>query len=73
MAQKREPSPGWIDCDGSGCPVSLDTIVQIQFRHDLDRATAERLSGPGVPASTFPGWVHTGAGTDIVGCREMVR
>lgn len=72
MAHQREVSAGWIDCDGVRCPVAPGARVQVQFRQDRSREAAERLSTPhGNLASTYFGWVHTGAGTDVVAYREV--
>jgi hypothetical protein len=73
VALKREPSPGWIECDGEGCPVPPEARVQVQFRMDRDQAAAERLSTPqGNVASTYElCWKHSGAGTDIVAYRQV--
>ena len=63
----------WIECDGAGCPVSDVARVQVQFRYDLDRQTAE-LKNPaiGVPAHVYNDcWTHQGAKSDIVAFRVV--
>lgn len=72
MALASELSPGWIECEGNACPVRPGARVQVQFRHDRSREAAERLSTPhGNFASSYQGWVHTGAGTDVVAYRVV--
>jgi hypothetical protein len=41
-----QASSEWIEHDGAGCPVHDLARVQVQFRADRDRRTAERSSGP---------------------------
>ncbi len=41
----EQASQEWTDHDGAGCPVSDLARVQVQFRADRDRRTAERASG----------------------------
>ena len=68
-----QASTDWIECDGAGCPVSDCARVQVQFRYDLDRQTAE-LKNPaiGVPAHVYNDcWTHQGAKSDIVAFRVV--
>jgi len=55
----------WIDHDGAGCPVSDLARVQVQFRADRDRRTAERDSGPeGNTAQVYSNsWIYSAGST----------
>lgn len=66
-------STDWIECDGAGCPVPDLARVQVQFRADRDRRTAERMSGPegNVAHAYSDSWIHTGGPVDIIACRVV--
>jgi hypothetical protein len=72
----EQASSDWIECDGTGCPVSDLARVQVQFRADRDRRTAERNSGAGGnPAHVYSdSWVYpptSKSPVDIVACRVV--
>jgi hypothetical protein len=63
----EQASSDWIEHDGAGCPVSDIARVQVQFRFEVDRASAEKASGElGSPAHEYRCcWKHQGAQSDI--------
>ena len=72
----EQASSDWIECDGTGCPVSDLARVQVQFRADRDRKTAERMSGAdgNVAHAYSDSWVYPAiseAAADIVACRVV--
>jgi uncharacterized protein involved in type VI secretion and phage assembly len=76
MIVAEQASSDWIDCDGSGCPVSDLARVQVQFRADRDRKTAERSSGPdGNVANAYSdSWVYSATSefaADIIAYRVV--
>jgi hypothetical protein len=76
MAVADQASSDWIECDGSGCPVSDLARVQVQFRADRDRKAAERNSGPeGNTAHVYSdSWTYPATSespVDIVACRVV--
>jgi hypothetical protein len=64
-------SPGWVDWEGGDCPVSPDTNIQVQFRLDICREYAEKVSGPRGNFAGVYGWANTGSGGDIIAYRVI--
>lgn len=69
----EQASSDWIEHDGAGCPVSDLARVQVQFRADAGRRTAERMSGPegNVAHAYTDSWIHSGGPVDIVAYRVV--
>jgi hypothetical protein len=69
----EQASTDWIECDGAGCPVPDVARVQVQFRFDPDRQTAELANAAnGDPAHAYRDcWTHQGAPSDIVAYRVV--
>ena len=75
-AVAEQASTDWIECDGTECPVSDLARVQVQFRADRDRKSAERLSGPeGNVANAYSdSWVYSATSefaADIIAYRVV--